>query len=174
MRLALGSPQVLRLKEEVCGDNHAANPSAELLRLQERWIRRQHVSLGRQRGGYAAIAEHIAIAQCVVRMIEDVENLSLYLEILGLSDVEVPAERHIPCVETGGPVAVAAHCCKCSTASDDILGRPIYWCVANRGIETETAGRCWIDRTPVKRSRSECLRADIGLAYRHPRGASSC
>ena len=92
---------LLRLKEEVRGDYHAANSAAELLRLQEGRICRKYISLGRQRSSYAAIAEHVAIAQCIVWMIEDVEDLCLYLKILGLSDVEVPAERDVPCVETG-------------------------------------------------------------------------
>lgn len=83
------------------GQNHAPNAATELFRLQEGGIRRQDVSLGRQRRGYAAIAEHISIAQCIARMIEDVEDLSLYLEILGLSEVKISAERNVPGVEAG-------------------------------------------------------------------------
>lgn len=91
---------LLPLKEEVRRDNHAANSTSKLLRMQECRICRQHVSLGRQRSGYAAIAEHVAIAKRIVWMIEDVKYLRLYLKILGLSNVKVPAEGNVPGVET--------------------------------------------------------------------------
>ncbi len=62
--------------------NHAANSSAKLLRLQERWIRRYDISGRCQSSRDAAVAEHVSIAQGIVRMIQNIEYLGLHLEIL--------------------------------------------------------------------------------------------
>jgi hypothetical protein len=56
---------------------NASNPTAEHFRVQEVRIKGQNVALGSRRCHHPSITEHIAIAQTVIGMVENIEHLRL-------------------------------------------------------------------------------------------------
>src|SRR5438309_973894 len=56
---------------------NASNPTAEHFWVQEVGIKGQNVALGSRRCHHPSITEHIAIAQTVIGMVENIEHLRL-------------------------------------------------------------------------------------------------
>src|SRR5690349_7299850 len=96
------------LENELHSEDHAANPAAKLLWLQECGIGRQHITLRCESGGDSGVAENISVAECVVWMVQDVKRLSADLEVHGLAEVEILVDGEVPCPETGGADCVSS------------------------------------------------------------------
>lgn len=89
---------------------HRANAAAEEgRRVQEIRIGAENVPLSGGGRGNAQNAEYVAVAQGIVLVIKNVEDVDLCLEKGALRKVEVLASREIEDAKTGRREAIAAH-----------------------------------------------------------------
>lgn len=153
---ALLAGPTLRLtsEEQLHSQRNAPNPTAEHFLVQEIRIEGQNVTLGSRRGYHSSITEHVAIAQTVVGMVENIENLRLQLQVFGLRDVCVLEYRQIEDSEARGCNAVPSYRGPRRSSSDHVTVAGINRRITDCWIETKK-GRAGISIASVQRSAQE-------------------
>ena len=118
--------EVWGLEDELQRKCHTANPAAEeLVGPQEVRICWYHIPLGGGCGCDTGDAEDVSVAESEVRVIENVENVSLHQQILPLCEISPLAKGQVQHGESWSGNAVPANVGPYSTAGDDISCRGI-------------------------------------------------
>src|SRR5437867_13168926 len=79
------------LENECCSQNHAPNSAPELFWIEEIRIgsKRQDIIRGGQCRGGSSIVEYVAVAKCVVGVIQKVECARRQLQVLRFSEMYI-------------------------------------------------------------------------------------